>query len=69
MNYRVTSEFVPPFKITPIIEEVSNYKLELQLKIKANFPKELMASYILISFPLPKVASNVTNELGKNQPH
>lgn len=39
MNYRVTSDFQAPFRVFPFIEEVSNYKLELTLKIKACFPK------------------------------
>ncbi|EGR30590.1 hypothetical protein IMG5_128570 [Ichthyophthirius multifiliis] len=67
MNYRITSEFQPPFKIYPIIEEVSNYRLELHLRIKACFPKEVTATYVNLSFPMPKQASNITNELGKNQ--
>lgn len=41
MNYRVTSDFSAPFRVFPFIEEVSNYKLELNLKIKACFPKEV----------------------------
>lgn len=39
MNYRVMSDFQAPFRIFPFIEEVSNYKLELNLKLKASFPK------------------------------
>lgn len=50
-----------------MIDEVSNFRLELSLKIKASFPKEVIASYVVISFPLPKMVSNVSNELGKNQ--
>jgi AP-4 complex subunit mu-1 len=39
MNYRITSDFEPPFRVVPVIEEISAYKLELTLKVKANFPK------------------------------
>lgn len=63
MNYRVTSDFTAPFRVFPFIEEVSNYKLELNLKIKACFPKEVTASYLNVSFPLPKLISSVSNEL------
>ncbi|KAL4438403.1 hypothetical protein ABPG74_009442 [Tetrahymena malaccensis] len=66
MNYRVTSEFQTPFRIYPVIEEISNFKLELHLKVKACFPKEIFASYVTLTFPMPKLASNITNELGKN---
>ena len=33
MNYRVTSEFRPPFRIFPALEEASPYKIELVLKV------------------------------------
>ncbi|KRW98870.1 Mu homology domain [Pseudocohnilembus persalinus] len=66
MNYRVTSDFQAPFRVFPFIEEVSNYKLELTLKIKACFPKEVTASYLNVSFPLPSQTANVHNELAKN---
>mmetsp|Transcript_17213 Transcript_17213/g.1533 ORF Transcript_17213/g.1533 Transcript_17213/m.1533 type:complete len:84 (+) Transcript_17213:828-1079(+) len=66
MNYRVTSDFSAPFRVFPFIEEVSNYKLELNLKIKACFPKEVCASFLNVSFPLPKLVANVHNELPKN---
>jgi len=48
MNYRITSEFAAPFKIKPIIFEISNYKLEMNLDIKATFPKNIVAGIVLI---------------------
>jgi len=65
MNYRVTSEFQAPFRIFPFIEEISTYKLELVLKIRACFPKETYASHAILKFPVPKLTSNVHNELPK----
>lgn len=65
MNYRVTSDFQAPFRVFPFIDEVSNYKLEMTLKIRACFPKETCASYVIIKFPVPKLTSNVHNELTK----
>lgn len=62
MNYRITSDFEPPFRVVPVIEEISAYKLELTLKVKANFPKQVVAGYFNCSFPLPKSNSNVTFE-------
>lgn len=52
MNYRVTGDFLVPFRVFPMIDEVSNYKLELQLRIKACFPKEMNASYMTAKFPV-----------------
>ena len=34
MNYRITSEFRPPFRIFPVLEESSPYKIELVLKVR-----------------------------------
>lgn len=65
MNYRVTSDFQAPFRIFPFIDEVSNYKLEMTLKIKACYPKESCASYAVLKFAVPKLTSNVYNELSK----
>jgi len=65
MNYRVTSDFQAPFRVFPFIDEVSNYKLEMTLKIRACFPKESCASYVVLKFPVPKLTSNVHNELTK----
>jgi len=65
MNYRVTSDFQAPFRIFPFIDEISNYKLELVLKIRACFPKETYASHAIFKFPVPKLTSNVHNELTK----
>ena len=33
MNYRITTEFQPPFRITPHVEEVSPHKLELTIRV------------------------------------
>jgi AP-4 complex subunit mu-1 len=65
MNYRVASEFQAPFRVFPYIEEVSNYKLELLLKVKALFLKTTVASYVIIKFAVPKTTSSVHNELAK----
>ncbi len=33
MNYRITNEFNPPFKITPSLEQVNGHRLEFNLKV------------------------------------
>ena len=65
MNYRITSDFQAPFRVYPIIDEVSPYKLELNLKIKACYPKDFVASFVLLKFAVPKATSNVHNEVEK----
>lgn len=65
MNYRITSDFQAPFRIFPFIDEVNSYKLEMTLKIRACFPKESTANYVILKFPMPKLTSSVHNELTK----
>jgi len=66
MSYRTTSEYQPPFRLFPYIDEISNYKIMLDLRIKACFPKEITAVNMLIKIPMPKNISNVTPEIAKD---
>jgi AP-4 complex subunit mu-1 len=66
MNYRINTEFSPPFKIFPIIEE-SPYKLELKLRINANFTDKFFAGNVIIKFNVPKTAQNVYFEIPKGK--
>ncbi len=65
MSYRTTSEYQPPFRLFPYIDEISNYKIMLDLRIKACFPKDTTAVNILVKIPMPKNISNVTPEVAK----
>jgi len=49
MNYRITKDFTAPFRIYAVIEE-SNYKLELKIRIQANFSDKFFASNVLVKF-------------------
>ena len=62
MNYRISNEFAPPFKLYTIIEE-SDYKLELRIKIFANFSSKIVASNIKVSFNAPKLTQSVYFDL------
>eukprot|EP00826_Nyctotherus_ovalis_P058381 TRINITY_DN8017_c0_g7_i2.p1 TRINITY_DN8017_c0_g7~~TRINITY_DN8017_c0_g7_i2.p1 ORF type:complete len:134 (+),score=37.67 TRINITY_DN8017_c0_g7_i2:482-883(+) len=65
MNYRINGEFSPPFRIYPIVEEASNYKLQLRIRIKASFPQEQHAYQTLVKFAVPRQTGGVSLELGK----
>ena len=58
MNYRINNEFAPPFKIYTIIEEF-DYKLELRIKLLANFNSNTKAGNITITFNAPKETQSV----------
>ena len=55
MNYRINSEFIPPFRIYPFIDEINDHKLQVLIKIKANFTEEHLAGYLTIKFPVPRL--------------
>uniref|UniRef100_A0A2P2ML50 AP-4 complex subunit mu n=1 Tax=Rhizophora mucronata TaxID=61149 RepID=A0A2P2ML50_RHIMU len=54
MNYRMTQEFKPPFRINTLIEEAGSLKAEVILKISAEFSSSIIANTIAIQMPLPK---------------
>lgn len=64
MNYRINSDFPAPFRIFPYIEEINDFKLELELRIRATFAKSTIASYVIAKVPLPKNAT-IHHELAK----
>ena len=64
MNYRINNEFTPPFKLYTIVEE-SDYKLELRIKLLANFSNKVKASNIKIKFNAPKDTQSVYFNLPK----
>ena len=58
MNYRINNEFAPPFRLYTIVEE-SDYKLELRIKLMANFSSTTKAGNIKITFNAPKETQSV----------
>lgn len=66
MNYRINTEFSAPFKIYTNIEE-NPYKLELKIKVQANFSDKFFAGNVVIKFNVPKTAQNVYFDLAKNK--
>ncbi|KAF2298739.1 hypothetical protein GH714_026357 [Hevea brasiliensis] len=63
MNYRLTQEFKPPFRINTLIEEAGAVKAEVILKISAEFPSSITANTIAVQMPLPKYTTRATFEL------
>ncbi|XWS25813.1 hypothetical protein CRYUN_Cryun27aG0099300 [Craigia yunnanensis] len=48
MNYRMTQEFKPPFRINALLEEVGSHKVEVILKFHAEFSPSITANSILV---------------------
>ena len=62
MNYRINNEFAPPFRLYTIVEES---KLELRIKLMANFSSTTKAGNIKITFNAPKETQSVYFNLPK----
>jgi len=54
MNYRGSSYFTPPFSVIPILSQVTSFKFEMNLVLKACFSSETTANFVLVTFSLPK---------------
>lgn len=65
MNYRINGDYQTPFRIYPFIDEISQYKLQLTLKVKATFPADHFATGVVVKFPVPRTTSNVAFEIPK----
>jgi len=66
MNYRIKSDYQTPFRIIPLIDELSQYKLQFTLKIKATCPADKNATQVIAKFNLPKETATCTFEIPKN---
>ncbi|XP_031264839.1 AP-4 complex subunit mu [Pistacia vera] len=60
MNYRMTQEFKPPFRINTLIEEAGALKAEVIIKISAEFPSNITANTVVVEMPLPKYTTRVS---------
>ncbi len=65
MSFRTTKKFDPPFRLLPYIDEINNYKIVLDLNIETCFPKEIIASNVLVKIQIQKYVSSATPELKK----
>lgn len=63
MNYRMTQEFKPPFRVNALIEEAGTLKAEVILKVRAEFSSSVTANTIVVQMPVPTYTSRVSFEL------
>lgn len=60
MTYRITQNINLPFKIMPVYNEVGLNKLDIRVKVKSIFDKNLNANNVVIKVPCPKSTASVT---------
>jgi AP-4 complex subunit mu-1 len=68
MNYRLTSDFNAPFKLFTFFQTVSQYKIEMTIKLKSTYPKTFTGSLVVVRFKVPSKASGITPEIVQGSP-
>ena len=58
-RYRCTSNVNLPFKVQPIVEEVSKSRVEYTVRVRANFDSKLNATHVVLRIPTPLNTTNV----------
>jgi AP-4 complex subunit mu-1 len=66
MNYRINGDFSAPFRVFPFIEEISSSKVEVTVKIRACYDKDIYATHASIKIPIPQSTANAYTEVQKN---
>eukprot|EP00511_Aplanochytrium_stocchinoi_P006807 CAMPEP_0204823402 /NCGR_PEP_ID=MMETSP1346-20131115/1442_1 /ASSEMBLY_ACC=CAM_ASM_000771 /TAXON_ID=215587 /ORGANISM="Aplanochytrium stocchinoi, Strain GSBS06" /LENGTH=365 /DNA_ID=CAMNT_0051950013 /DNA_START=384 /DNA_END=1478 /DNA_ORIENTATION=+ len=66
MNYRITSDFVAPFRITPYIEELSLTLVEVIIKVRADIPEKNFGNNVHVFFPIARATNGVSIKLDSN---
>lgn len=65
MNYRIHADYQTPYRVYPFIDEISSYKLQFTLKIKATMPSDKVATQLTAKFALPKETATCSFEIPK----
>ena len=63
MNYRIAENFQPPFKIFPFIDEQSANRIEVTIRLKAEFREPHFGSNVCARIPLPEKIGSVSAQL------
>mmetsp|Transcript_36411 Transcript_36411/g.91475 ORF Transcript_36411/g.91475 Transcript_36411/m.91475 type:complete len:449 (+) Transcript_36411:652-1998(+) len=63
MNFRSTGDFRPPFRLITTVDEMNPYKVEVLIRLKAEFPADKKASTLQVKIPMPQYASKVHFDL------
>ena len=63
MKYRVTENINLPFRILPVYEEISGTTLKINIKLIANFSKQVAAQNVELKIPVPPNTANVVSKV------
>lgn len=59
MNYRLSRQFVPPFRVYTFLQMENKYKISLDVKIKSNLPENSNSTDVVVKFNVGQSASSV----------
>ena len=54
MNYRVSGDFHAPFRVFPFVENMSEHRLELVVKVRADIDAKSYGSNVSVRIPVPR---------------
>ncbi|GMS89050.1 hypothetical protein PENTCL1PPCAC_11225, partial [Pristionchus entomophagus] len=60
MKYRTTTDIKLPFRVIPLVREVSKSKMEIKVVLKADFKPNLIGQKIEVRIPVPPHTSGVS---------
>ena len=63
MNYRIKGDYQTPFRIFHYIDEITPFKYDFTIKIRALFSEKQFGSNVIIKYNIPKNATCVSFEL------
>eukprot|EP00940_MAST-03C_sp_MAST-3C-sp2_P000984 g984.t1 len=53
MKYRITKNIRNPFRIIPVIEEIGGSRMQINIKVTANYSDKLFAQKVVFKIPMP----------------
>lgn len=59
MRYRTTKDISLPFRVIPLVKEISKTRMEIKVIVKSTFKPQLMSSKTEIRIPMPPSTSDV----------
>jgi len=54
MSYRTSENISIPFRILPIVKEHSRTRLEVKVKVKSTFRRDMFGTNVVVKIPMPK---------------
>ena len=63
MNYRITDDFVAPFRVYPFIEDANPTQIEVIIKVRADLAPGQFGANVAVTVPMPLKCNGVSCRL------